>query len=299
MRAVVGDVTPVERRSACSAASLEYAVLTGLVSRREIEAALARRGHRQAAPRLSTRWSSEGARADRGGGSGGCRDPPERGAAPRLEGQARAGRGPASPSRATSRAPDVDADLHWGTVPAVTSDGTGHPPGAHRHRLRPHLRVRRGAVRGGLRAPRGRGDPVRAPGRGRAASPRTGRAQGLRGGDRADGRADNPFESCIRAIASRGRRPGRGAAGAGRRGSGGWTWSTGGCGIVIECESFEFHSDRKALRKDIRRYTEAARRGWVVVRFTWEQVMSEPGLRAAVLVDIVRLRTTEAVRRPS
>ncbi len=44
-----------------------------------------------------------------------------------------------------------------------------------------------------------------------------------------------------------------------------------------------------ALRKDMRRYTEAARRGWVVLRFSWEQVMGEQEYVREVLRDVVRL----------
>jgi very-short-patch-repair endonuclease len=43
--------------------------------------------------------------------------------------------------------------------------------------------------------------------------------------------------------------------------------------IVIEAESFEFHGDKAALRRDCVRYTELGARGWMVLRFTWEQVM--------------------------
>lgn len=45
--------------------------------------------------------------------------------------------------------------------------------------------------------------------------------------------------------------------------------------IVIEAESFEFHGERKQLVRDCRRYTGLAARGWVVLRFTWHQVMFE------------------------
>lgn len=114
----------------------------------------------------------------------------------------------------------------------------------------------------------------------------------------ADGRSDNPFESCTRAIC-------HGVDGlvvepqVWVEGVGRVDLADRRLRIVIECDSYEFHSDRKALRKDIRRYTEAARRGWVLLRFAWEQVMSEPDYVRAVLVDVVRLRTTEAVRRTS
>lgn len=96
-------------------------------------------------------------------------------------------------------------------------------------------------------------------------SPRTGRSRALRVAENADGRADNPFESCVRAVCH----DVDGLAvdlqvvisGVGRVDLADCTLR-----IIIECDSFEFHSERAALRKDMRRYTEAARRGWVVLR---------------------------------
>ena len=127
-----------------------------------------------------------------------------------------------------------------------------------------------------------------------ARSPRTGRSRAVRVAAAADGRAANPFESCTRAIchevAGLEVEPQVSIPGIGRV-----DLADRHLRIVIECDSFEFHSDRDALRKDIRRYTEAARRGWVVLRFTWEQVMSDQDYVGSVLADVVRLRTSEAV----
>lgn len=47
--------------------------------------------------------------------------------------------------------------------------------------------------------------------------------------------------------------------------------------LVIEADSFEHHAHRKGFRKDVRRYTELAVFGWTVLRFTWEDVMLQPG----------------------
>ena len=129
-------------------------------------------------------------------------------------------------------------------------------------------------------------------------SPRTGRARAVRVVENADSRAENPFESCARAIC-------HDVAGLDVElqvtipGVGRVDLADCELQIIIECDSFEFHSDRAALRKDIRRYTEAARRGWVVLRFSWEQVMADQEYVRNVLVDTVRLRTAEAVRRSS
>ena len=47
--------------------------------------------------------------------------------------------------------------------------------------------------------------------------------------------------------------------------------------LVIEAEGFEHHGTRRGFRKDVRRYTELTVLGWTVLRFTWEDVMLQPG----------------------
>lgn len=64
--------------------------------------------------------------------------------------------------------------------------------------------------------------------------------------------------------------------------------------IVIEAESFEFHSSPKAFDRDCRRYNALVVRGWLVLRFTWRQVMFEPGFVA----ETVRTLVDERRRRP-
>jgi very-short-patch-repair endonuclease len=46
--------------------------------------------------------------------------------------------------------------------------------------------------------------------------------------------------------------------------------------IVAEADSFEFHGRRQALKRDCERYTALGVRGWLVLRFSWENVMFEP-----------------------
>jgi very-short-patch-repair endonuclease len=127
-------------------------------------------------------------------------------------------------------------------------------------------------------------------------SPRTGRAKALQVVRAADGRAANPFESCARAIAAdvRGLRvePQVWVPGVGRVDLGDMS-----LGIVVECESYEFHSDSRSLERDVRRYTACARRGLVVVRFTWKEVMLDPDYCRQALQDVVDLRLQQAVRR--
>ncbi|KRE99703.1 hypothetical protein ASG88_13945 [Nocardioides sp. Soil777] len=61
--------------------------------------------------------------------------------------------------------------------------------------------------------------------------------------------------------------------------------------VVVEAESYEWHGDRAGFRKDVRRYTLLTAEGWVVLRFTWEDVMFRPDWvrrvisRAVGLVD--------------
>jgi very-short-patch-repair endonuclease len=128
------------------------------------------------------------------------------------------------------------------------------------------------------------------------ASPRTGRARALQVVRAADGRAANPFESCARAIAAdvRGLRvePQVWVPGVGRV-----DLCDLSLGIVVECESYEFHSDATSLERDVRRYTACARRGLVVVRFTWKEVMFDPDYCRRALQDVVDLRLQQAVRR--
>lgn len=50
-----------------------------------------------------------------------------------------------------------------------------------------------------------------------------------------------------------------------------------GLSIAIEADSFEFHGTRKALRRDCRRHVNLTIRGWRLLRFSWEDVMYDPG----------------------
>lgn len=61
--------------------------------------------------------------------------------------------------------------------------------------------------------------------------------------------------------------------------------------IVIEADSFEWHGTREALVADARRYNALIAAGWLVLRFTWDDVMHRPDLVAATLRDVVKRRT--------
>ncbi len=67
--------------------------------------------------------------------------------------------------------------------------------------------------------------------------------------------------------------------------------------LVVECESFEWHGDRAGFRKDIRRYTLLTASDWLVLRFTWKDVMFEPDWVEAVLTRTVTARARTLVRR--
>jgi very-short-patch-repair endonuclease len=62
-------------------------------------------------------------------------------------------------------------------------------------------------------------------------------------------------------------------------------------GIVVEAESLEWHGGRIALARDCRRYNTFGVRGWLVLRFSWEDVMFHPDEVRQVLEAAVELRT--------
>jgi len=65
---------------------------------------------------------------------------------------------------------------------------------------------------------------------------------------------------------------------------------------VIEAESWEFHGTKEGFQRDVRRYTELVRQGWLVVRFLWDDVMHRPDHVREVLVDIVAQREGSSLR---
>jgi very-short-patch-repair endonuclease len=67
--------------------------------------------------------------------------------------------------------------------------------------------------------------------------------------------------------------------------------------IVLEADSFAWHGDRAALRRDARRYNLLVCDGWWVLRFAWEDVMLDPDYVRRVLVALVRLVDEQARSR--
>jgi very-short-patch-repair endonuclease len=95
----------------------------------------------------------------------------------------------------------------------------------------------------------------------------------------ADARADNPFESVLRAIGLEVpdlqlvpqveiRVPGRRLVRP--------DLVDERLKIVVEADSFEHHGSRKALVSDCARYDNLVADGWTVLRFAWEHVMHRP-----------------------
>lgn len=115
-----------------------------------------------------------------------------------------------------------------------------------------------------------------------AGMPNRYRARCVRLAAEADGRADNPFESVLRAIAldvsGLDVRP---QVWIGRRRV---DLADERLRLVLEADSFEFHGDRGALRRDCERYNILTLGGWTVLRFAWEHVMFHPDYVRSVLV---------------
>lgn len=125
-------------------------------------------------------------------------------------------------------------------------------------------------------------------------SPRTGRARALRVIEYADAGAANAFESTTRAILAD--VPGLRLVPQGYLG-----YSESGLRqygdlvdvslkLLIECESWAYHSGEEPFRRDIRRYSRLVADGWTVLRFVYEDVVHRPAyVRATVARTVARL----------
>ncbi len=107
----------------------------------------------------------------------------------------------------------------------------------------------------------------------------------------ADPRADNQFESALRALALE----------AGLQVEPQVSLFTGDRwvrpdlldeqrGVALEAESFTWHGQRAQLMKDCRKYNDLTLMGLVVVRFAWEHVMLEQPYARSVLAGCVEER---------
>lgn len=60
--------------------------------------------------------------------------------------------------------------------------------------------------------------------------------------------------------------------------------------IVIEGESFEFHGEKEMLDRDCKRYSRLSADGWLVLRFSWSQVMARPAWVRSLVAAAVESR---------
>ena len=60
--------------------------------------------------------------------------------------------------------------------------------------------------------------------------------------------------------------------------------------LIVEVDGRDVHTTRRAFNADRRRDQRLVLLGWRVVRFTWQQVMSEPDYVAATLRGLLALR---------
>ncbi|MFL6238301.1 MAG: type IV toxin-antitoxin system AbiEi family antitoxin domain-containing protein [Actinomycetes bacterium] len=65
--------------------------------------------------------------------------------------------------------------------------------------------------------------------------------------------------------------------------------------LVIEADGFEFHSQREHLRRDCRRHNALTKRGWWLLRFTWEDVVLFPDDVIATVRETLDALTIAAV----
>jgi very-short-patch-repair endonuclease len=64
--------------------------------------------------------------------------------------------------------------------------------------------------------------------------------------------------------------------------------------IAIEADGYEFHGGRTDFAADCRRYDELVAAGWLVLRFTYEQVLSNPEWVVATIRAAIAHRLTHA-----
>lgn len=115
----------------------------------------------------------------------------------------------------------------------------------------------------------------------------------------ADGRSSGPIESLLRAscvdVPGLSVVPQVTIRRAGRR-IGVVDLADEGLRIAIEAEGFEFHGSSHAFAADCWRYDELVAAGWLVLRFTWEQVTRRQDWVREVLAAVVAARRAEMVR---
>ncbi len=127
-----------------------------------------------------------------------------------------------------------------------------------------------------------------------------GRRAVLRVAEAADGRAANPFESGLRAVLVEGGITQFVPQYQVRIGDFSARVDLGDpvSRVALEADSFAFHGSRQALGQDCRRYDELVRGGWLVLRFTWEDVMFDQEWVFAVVRETRQLLPRTRRMRP-
>ncbi|GAB96174.1 very-short-patch-repair endonuclease [Kineosphaera limosa] len=119
--------------------------------------------------------------------------------------------------------------------------------------------------------------------------------QALRVIKAADGRAANPFESAVRAIALD--VPGLNVEpqvqitvdGVEHR----VDLADRALRIVLECDSYAWHSSRRAFSRDCERYSGLVAQDWLVLRLTWRAVILQPARVREQIAAVVALRQAQ------
>jgi very-short-patch-repair endonuclease len=116
--------------------------------------------------------------------------------------------------------------------------------------------------------------------------PRTGRSSAYRVVELANPLAANPFESVMRAVLED-------VPGAHFRPQV-WVGNTGRADLVdkvhrtiVECDSFEFHSDAASLNRDMERYNAFVCDEHIVLRFGWKHAMFEQDYVRATVAAVI------------
>ncbi|MEK9809938.1 MAG: DUF559 domain-containing protein, partial [Candidatus Nanopelagicales bacterium] len=67
-------------------------------------------------------------------------------------------------------------------------------------------------------------------------------------------------------------------------------------GIAIEVDGRAFHSDQRSFERDRARQNDLVLRGWLVLRFTWEQITTRPEWVTAEICKAVARRSNSLGR---
>jgi very-short-patch-repair endonuclease len=58
--------------------------------------------------------------------------------------------------------------------------------------------------------------------------------------------------------------------------------------LIVECDSWMFHAEKSAFRRNMKRYNTLVPRGWRVLRIAWEHAMKHPDYVRDVLATAAR-----------